>query len=68
LSTAPFVRWLRDTSPYINAHRGKIFVISFGGETVADGLFANLAHDFALLHSLGVRLVLVHGIRPQVER
>jgi amino-acid N-acetyltransferase len=67
LSTAPFVRWLRDTSPYINAHRGKIFVISFGGETVADGLFANLAHDFALLHSLGVRLVLVHGIRPQVE-
>lgn len=68
MSTAQFVRWFRDASPYINAHRGKIFVISFGGETVDDGLFANLAHDFALLHSLGVGLVLVHGIRPQVER
>ena len=43
-------------------------MVSFGGETVADGLFANLAHDLALLNSLGVRLVLVHGIRPQVEQ
>lgn len=68
MSTTQFVRWFRDSSPYINAHRGKVFVVSFGGETVDDGLFANLAHDFALLHSLGVKLVLVHGIRPQVER
>ncbi len=63
-----FVRWFRDSSPYINAHRGKIFVISFGGEIVADGRFFSLAQDCALLHSLGVRLVLVHGVRPQVER
>lgn len=57
----------RDSSPYINAHRGKVFVISFGGETVADGRFSSLAQDCALLHSLGVKLVLVHGVRPQVE-
>ena len=62
-----FVRWFRDSSPYINAHHGKIFVVSFGGETLADGLFCNLVHDFALLNSLGVKLVLVHGTRPQVE-
>lgn len=68
ISPSHFVRWFRDSSPYINAHRGKIFVVSFGGETVADGLFASLAHDFALLNNLGVRLVLVHGIRPQVEQ
>ena len=43
-------------------------MVSFGGEAVADALFANLVHDFALLNSLGIRLVLVHGIRPQVEQ
>jgi amino-acid N-acetyltransferase len=63
-----FVRWFRDSSPYIHAHRGKTFVVSFGGEALADGLFANLVHDFALLNSLGVKLVLVHGARPQVEQ
>lgn len=63
-----FVRWFRDSSPYIDAHRGKTFVVSFGGETVADGIFSDLAHDFALLSRLGVRLVLVHGIRPQIEQ
>jgi len=63
-----FVRWFRDSSPYIHAHRGSTFVVSFGGEAVACGLFANLVHDFALLNSLGVKLVLVHGARPQVEQ
>ena len=63
-----FVRWFRDSSPYIHAHRNKTFVVSFGGEVLADGLFTHLVHDFALLNSLGIRLVLVHGIRPQVEQ
>jgi amino-acid N-acetyltransferase len=63
-----FVRWFRDSSPYIHAHRGRTFVVSFGGEALADGLFDNLVHDFALLNSLGVKLVLVHGARPQVEQ
>lgn len=65
---AAFVRWFRDSSPYIHAHRGRTFVVSFGGEAVADALFASLVHDFALLNSLGIQLALVHGIRPQVEQ
>jgi amino-acid N-acetyltransferase len=62
-----FVDWFRGSSPYIHAHRGRTFVITFGGEAVADAAFANLIHDIALLHGLGIRLVLVHGARPQIE-
>ncbi|MCU7849668.1 MAG: amino-acid N-acetyltransferase [Candidatus Thiodiazotropha sp. (ex Lucinoma kastoroae)] len=62
-----FVDWFRGSSPYIHAHRGCTFVIAFGGEAVADTCFANLIHDIALLHGLGIRLVLVHGARPQIE-
>lgn len=62
-----FVDWFRGSSPYIHAHRGKTFVIAFGGEAVADEGFSNLIHDIALLHGLGIRLVLVHGARPQIE-
>lgn len=63
-----FVNWFRNSSPYIHAHRKRTFVIFFGGEAVEDANFANLVHDFALLNSLGIRLVLVHGIRPQIDR
>jgi len=62
-----FVNWFRDSSPYIHAHRNKTFVIFFSGETVMDDC-DNLIHDFALLKSLGIRLVLVHGIRPQIDQ
>ena len=63
----PFVHWFRSAAPYINAFRGRTFVIAFGGEVVADGRFVALTHDLNLLASLGVRLVLVHGARPQIE-
>lgn len=66
LSPSHFVNWFRDSSPYIHAHRNKTFVIFFSGETVLDDC-DNLIHDFALLKSLGIRLVLVHGIRPQID-
>jgi amino-acid N-acetyltransferase len=62
-----FVDWFRQASPYIHAHRGRTFVVSFGGEAVADTAFPNLVHDLAILHGLGIRLVLVHGARPQIE-
>jgi amino-acid N-acetyltransferase len=62
-----FVHWFRAAAPYINAFRGKTFVIAFGGEVVSEGQFVGLAHDINLLSSLGVRLVLVHGARPQVD-
>lgn len=63
-----FVQWFRDSSPYIHAHRGTTVVISFGGDAVLNDDFYHHIHDFALLNSLGVRLVLVHGIRPQVDQ
>lgn len=62
-----FVNWFRSAAPYIHAFRNKIFVIAFGGEIVSEGQFIALAHDLNLLNSLGVRLVLVHGARPQIE-
>ena len=63
-----FVNWFRDSSPYIHAHRNRTFVIYFGGEAIQDESLHNLIHDFALLNSLGIRLVLVHGIRPQINQ
>ncbi len=62
-----FVSWFRGSSPYINAFRGRTFVITFGGEMLTEAQFPGLVHDIALLNSLGVRLVLVHGARPQIE-
>ncbi len=62
-----FVSWFRDSSPYIHAHRNRTFVIYFGGEAVLDETLNTLVHDFALLNNLGIRLVLVHGIRPQID-
>jgi len=62
-----FVESFRHSAPYIHAHRGRTVVLAFGGEAVADPQFCNLVHDIALLHSLGIRLVLVHGARPQIE-
>jgi amino-acid N-acetyltransferase len=61
------VAWFRSAAPYIHAFRGKTFVVAFGGEVVSEGQFIALAHDLNLLNSLGVRLVLVHGARPQIE-
>lgn len=68
LQSSEFVNWFRSVAPYINAFRGKTFVIAFGGEVVADGKFVELTHDFNLLAALGIRLVLVHGARPQIEQ
>ena len=62
-----FVDWFRQASPYIHAHRGRTFVVTFGGEAVADAAFPNLVHDLAILQGLGIRLVLVHGARPQID-
>ena len=60
------IRWFRNTAPYINLHRGKTFVLMLGGEVAQHENFANIIHDIALLKSLGVKLVLIHGSRPQI--
>ena len=64
---AQFVDWLRAVAPYIHAFRNKTFVVAFGGELVRDGALNALIQDVALLHAMGMQIVLVHGCRPQVE-
>ena len=65
--TTAYVQWFRQSSPYINAHRGKTFVVMFEGDAIAHPNFTNVVQDIALLNSLGVRLVLIHGARPQIN-
>lgn len=65
--TEQYVHWFRNSAPYINAHRHKTFVLMFGGEAVNHENFRNIIHDIALLNSLGIKLVLVHGARPQID-
>lgn len=63
-----YVDWFRHSSPYINAHRGKTFVILIPGEAIECAHFSSIIHDLALLDSLGIRLVLVQGARPQINK
>jgi len=58
---------LRASAPYVHAHRGRTFVIYLSGEAAQSPAFADLVYDIALLHSLGVRLVIVFGARPQID-
>lgn len=64
---AQFVAWLRNVAPYVHAHRGKTFVVAFNGELVEVGRLTALVQDVSLLHAMGIRIVLVHGSRPQVQ-
>lgn len=64
---APLVDALHSSAPYIHAHRGRTFVIALPGEAATLPCFTGLIYDIALLHSLGVRVVLVHGARPQID-
>lgn len=66
-SNPNYVKWFRNAAPYINAHRGKTVVLMFCGDAVRHPNFANIIHDIALMHSLGMKLVVVHGARPQIE-
>ena len=61
------IQWFRNTTPYINAHRGKTFVVALSGECLASPQLNTILQDLVLLNSLGVRLVVVFGARPQVN-
>lgn len=67
LNLATTTSWFRTAAPYIHAHRGAKFVIAFDGETIDSAGFDPLLHDIAILSSLGIKLVLVYGARPQIE-
>ena len=66
MDAAKFARWFRDSSPYIRAHRHKVFLVHLTAEALAHKLHANLTHDLALLHVLGVRLILVPSLSAEV--
>lgn len=65
-NNSEMIEWFRSSSTYINAHRNKVFVVLLSGEALASKNLPNIIYDLNLLHSLGVKLVLVHGSRPQI--
>jgi len=61
------IRALRAAAPYIRLYKGKTFVIKAGGAVFGDEqLTRALIEQIAILHYLGVRVVLVHGGGPQL--
>lgn len=62
-----FVPWFRSVAPYIHKFRNQTFVVGIAGEAIAAGKLPHLAQDLAMIQSMGVRIVLVHGFRPQVN-
>lgn len=67
-TATPMIDWFRASTAYINAHRNKVFVVLLSGEALEDNNLANIIYDLSLLRSLGVKLVLVHGSRPQISK
>ena len=59
---------LREILRYVPSFREKLFVISIDGEIVEDEHFANILLDIALLRSLNIRVVIVHGASHQLRR
>jgi acetylglutamate kinase len=61
------IRALRAASPYIRLYKGKVFVVKAGGAVFGDpALTRALIEQIAILHTLGVRVVMVHGGGPQL--
>jgi amino-acid N-acetyltransferase len=62
-----FVPLFRAVAPHIHAYHGKTFVVGMAGELIAAGKLSAFAQDLSILHAMGIKLVLVHGFRPQVS-
>ncbi|MBS0594034.1 MAG: amino-acid N-acetyltransferase [Proteobacteria bacterium] len=62
-----FVPWFRGVAPYMHAYRGKTFVVAMAGELIAAGRLNAFVQDLAIMQAIGIRLVLVHGFRPQLN-
>lgn len=58
---------LRGILQYVPRFRGQIFVIAIDGSIVADENFGNILVDLAVLRSLAIKLVIVHGIGHQLR-
>jgi len=62
------IKWFREASPYINAHRNRTFVVYLSTEALESDNFATIIQDIQLLASLGIRLVVVHGASNQIDQ
>src|SRR3954464_9197305 len=58
---------LRGILKYVPRFQGQTFVIALDGSIVADDNFPNIVTDVAVLRSLGIKIVIVHGIGQQIE-
>ena len=67
MRTTELVDGFRQSAPYVNAHRGKTFVVMLGGEAITQPGFRSIINDIALLNTLGIKIVLVYGARPQIN-
>jgi len=65
---AAVIAALRGAAPYIRLYKGKTFVIKAGGAVFGDiARTRALIEQIAILHHLGIRVVLVHGGGPQLD-
>lgn len=67
MRSTELVHWFRQSTPYVNMHNGKTFVIMLDGDTIASPNFVNIINDINLLHSLNIKLVIVFGARYQIN-
>ena len=67
MDSADFARWFRDATPYIGAHRGRTFVVLLHAEVLDCPNLGDLARDLALLHALGIKLVVVHDAKAPMH-
>ncbi len=61
------IKWFRDSSPYIDAHRGKTFVVCIASDALQSENLPNVISDIALLDSLGGKVVVVFGGDHQIK-
>lgn len=61
-----FLHAFYQATPYIHAHRHKLIVIAFNGD-INNSQHKQFLHDCALLHSLRMKVVLIHGARAQIQ-
>ena len=61
------VRTMREASPYIRAHRGEVFVVYVAGDALNESGILGLMQDLILLRGLGVKLIVAHGARAQID-
>ena len=62
------IRAMRNAAPYIRMYKGKVFIVKVGGAIFAsEAETRSLVEQVAILHQIGIRVVLVHGGGPQLD-